>query len=113
MSNKRTWGDDIFAGFSKKPEQVKNPPLPSLTDVCPAVYTSFRDNGLLTTGVYVTPTDDSNLHEQLAHEICRHENEPFVTIIDQTTYWSVHVSERFAPIGRIDVLAMLDTTWRP
>ncbi len=92
--------------------QYMNYVLPKLTDVCPAVYVSCR-RGIMTTGSYVTPTDDCNLFEQLADEICKFEGEDEVMIVRQTTEWTVHVRGLHAPIGRINVLAMLDPTYRP
>ena len=80
-------------------------------DLCPAFYVNERGE-VHTTGVYITPSDDTNIHVQLKPEIEQLENEP-VTIINQVDHFSVHVECRFSPIGRIYVLAMLNPTWRP
>ena len=85
--------------------------LPPITDVCPTVYWSYR-NGIMTTGSYITPTDDRNIMEQLHPEICKFEGEKEIQIVEQVTHWTVHVRGQFAPIGKIYVLAMLDPEYK-
>lgn len=84
-----------------------------LSNMCPAFYVSERGD-VHTTGCYVTPDDEANIHKQLVPEILNIENETEVMIIvRQPDRWDVCVKGRFTPIGCIYVLAMLDPDWRP
>lgn len=84
-----------------------------MRDMCPAFYVSERGD-VHTTGVYVTPKDGSNIHEQLLYEIANIEGEKpdDLIIVEGVTDWKVSVKGRFTPIGTIYVLAMLDPTYR-
>lgn len=70
---------------------------------------------VLTTGCYVTKDDESNIDKQMKREIANIEGEKpeELMIVSQVDHWSVHVPGRFAAIGRIYALAMLDPEWRP
>jgi len=85
-----------------------------INDLTPCLYVGERGD-VLTTGCYVTKNDESNIHEQLKHEIANIEGERVedLMIINQVDHWSVGVPGRFTPIGRIYALAMLDPEWRP
>lgn len=83
-----------------------------ITQMCPAFYVSERGE-VHTTGVYITPSDDRHIHEQLVPMIREIENEESIMIAKQVDSFTVHVHGRFTPIGRIYVLAMLDPDWRP
>lgn len=85
----------------------------NIINMCPVVYWSYR-NGIMTTGSYVTPADDSNIKEQLLDEICDFEGERIedVMIVRQENRWDICIKGRFTPIGKVYALAMLDPDYR-
>lgn len=78
-----------------------------IRDLIPVVFVSARDD-IMTTATYITKNDESNIYRLLQPEICRFLGEEKVMIVSEVDRWSVHVTGRFAPVGAVYALAMLD-----